>query len=362
MTNLLRFLVISGFLITFVCAISACVELSQGTPHGSWDAWAIWNVRARFMYRGDFAASFAPGSYIPHQDYPLLIPTLVASGWWLVGQETQLVPILVAAAFTFGTVALLVAVIRSYTDWYLALASGAILLATNNFIRFGIGQVADIPLSFFILATLVSLYQAAQGKSRRWVIVAGITTGLATWTKNEGILFAGVCLVCIVIIRLFQQRKGRTDKLSLIAFVATLGPFLLLAVIYKALVPANDIVAGQGTSTLARVLDPSRYLVITRYFITNGIRLGQGSIVLLVLITLAVGLKKGQTDVIRLLGLILALMVLGYGFIYLITPLDLVSHIGTSMPRLLLHLWPSVLLVFFLAVDLPTLRKPSAIS
>ena len=34
------------------CALIAFILFSVAEPHGGWDAWAIWNLRARFLFRG----------------------------------------------------------------------------------------------------------------------------------------------------------------------------------------------------------------------------------------------------------------------------------------------------------------------
>ena len=51
---------------------------------------------------------------------------------------------------------------------------------------------------------------------------------------------------------------------------------------------------------------------------------------------------------------ILGAMLAGYFFVYLTTPHDLAWHVSTSMDRLLIHLWPSMLLAVFLYMGEPT--------
>jgi hypothetical protein len=50
---------------------------------------------------------------------------------------------------------------------------------------------------------------------------------------------------------------------------------------------------------------------------------------------------------------ILGTVMAGYFAIYLITPLDLGYHLGSSLERLLLQLWPIGLFVFFSGVREP---------
>jgi hypothetical protein len=46
----------------------------------------------------------------------------------------------------------------------------------------------------------------------------------------------------------------------------------------------------------------------------------------------------------------LALMFVGYFFVYVLTPMDLIWHLGTSLERLLLQMWPTFLFLLFLVI------------
>jgi len=72
-------------------------------PHGGWDAWAIWNLRARFIFRAGESWPQAFGAFMPHTDYPLLIPLSVVRGWAYLGSEVQIAPAATAAAGTNDT-------------------------------------------------------------------------------------------------------------------------------------------------------------------------------------------------------------------------------------------------------------------
>lgn len=58
-------------------------------------------------------------------------------------------------------------------------------------------------------------------------------------------------------------------------------------------------------------------------------------------------LKKGHA---RSSFLTLVLLVLGYIFVYLITPYDLSWHLATSLTRLLYHVYPSVIFLILISV------------
>ncbi|MEK6534682.1 MAG: hypothetical protein AABZ40_03350, partial [Thermodesulfobacteriota bacterium] len=50
---------------------------------------------------------------------------------------------------------------------------------------------------------------------------------------------------------------------------------------------------------------------------------------------------------------VLLLILAGYFFVYVTTPLDLGYHLATSLNRLFLQLWPSVIFLFFMAAGAP---------
>ena len=62
---------------------------------GGWDAWAIWNLRAHFLYRDSAVAwrdAFTETLDWSHPDYPLLVPAFVARGWKSLGRESTCCP------------------------------------------------------------------------------------------------------------------------------------------------------------------------------------------------------------------------------------------------------------------------------
>src|SRR5262249_17955866 len=50
---------------------------------------------------------------------------------------------------------------------------------------------------------------------------------------------------------------------------------------------------------------------------------------------------------------VLLLMIAGYSVVYLVTPQNLAFHLDTSLERLLMQLWPTALLAYFLWVATP---------
>jgi hypothetical protein len=351
-----------GLVITFLLAAYLFISISLLLPHGYWDSWGIWNLRARFLFRGGENWTAVFSHLVRHAEYPYLVSASVFRGWAYCGIETKLVPIVFAGLFTFATPALLMASLAHIRTASQGVIASLLLVGMPYFITQGAGQYADTPLAFFILATfiLIYLYDEQYTPRSQYLICAGLTTALACWTKNEGLLF----LVSMVSARLLgrialKQRKQWATQL--IFFGLGLFPMLILLIYFKLQVPYNDLInqSYHRFMTIAwQVLNGSRYLYIIRYFIEQGLTFHHfimTPIPVLVIYLLCLGVDIKQQDKIFLLtaALCLGIMLTGYFFIYVMTPKNLEWHIHTSLSRLLLHLWPAFIFLFFIISQAP---------
>lgn len=344
-------------------------------PHGKWDAWLIWNMHARFLYRSGEAwrEVFAGGMDWSHWDYPLLLPLSIVRSWKYIGNESIHIPAAFALLFTLLTLGLLLYALmflRSRLQGYLA---AMILLGTPFFIAMGASQFADVPLAFFMLATLVLLFLPARCPENRSgaLVLSGIAAGLCAWTKNEGLLFLPIVTGSLFVTTLYAEGRRSAWK-GTVRFLAGALPILLIVVYFKTqLSPANDLMAGFGpAAAAAKLTDFSRYAEIAKAFFITGISFTQGlidlrvgmqpnpgavNILLLVVYLLLAGARidgRDRTGLVRTAAVLLLVMA-GYFFVYVLTPLDLGYHLATSLNRLFLQLWPSVIFLFFMAAGAP---------
>ncbi len=249
--------------VALASAIAVFILCTLSKPHGDWDAWAIWNLRARFLVRaGEFwRDAFSSQIAWTHPDYPLLIPGMVALLWTLAHSESMLAAAAVAFLFTFGIAGVLIAtlgVLRGKTQAFLA---GIVLLCGVSLIVMGANQYADAPVSFFVVATLGLLcLQERYPEDLRFSILAGLAAGLAAWTKNEGVLL----LVAVIVARAWANlRYGNRTKLipQFLRFGAGLAAPLAVILFFKfRFAPANDLLSrqpwpGDGASHRHQPLD-----------------------------------------------------------------------------------------------------------
>lgn len=379
--NWLLFVLRMAFAVALLAALYSAILRTIAHPNGDgWDAFAIWNLHARFLFRGGSHWHDGFSSLIPwsHPDYPLLLPAAIAHFWTGLGRESQIVPGLIGLVFTFSTVALLFSSLAMLRGRISALLGGLTLLATPFFIEQGSAQYADVPLSFFILAAIVLLSlcedSSAVGRHGGLVILAGISCGFASWTKNEGLLFllsiiASRLLVFVIApsrsvlpkasaergITLERARKFWT---SFAPFLAGLAPLLLLVAWFK----RSVAVPNELFSSIAfpKLLDASRYLVVLKWYGKDFLRFGDwlpipGTLLLMGLYFAAPGKRtQASTPNIPTSRIAVFMTLAGYFLIYLITPYDLYWHLRFSLNRLFLQLWPAVIFLFFLRIPCTT--------
>ena len=334
------------FLITLAIIFTRLIQISIANPFGQWDAWAIWNVRAKYLAGpGTWHSALSPLLTKSHPDYPLLLSSFIARVWKSSGAATQLAPAQTTLLFTAALIGLLVsgtALLRSAISGLLA---GFVLLSTLPFLWFSTSQYADIPLAFYLLAAFTLIFLDARTGSRApWpLLCAGLCAGFAAWTKNEGTAF----LVWILAVS-FAAARRRSFLL-----LAGAAPGILLALRLKVgLAPPSDLAIQSWSATLAKLHDPSRYVLIVRWFARDIYHLGTGvghPVVLLTILILALRwqIEERYKLPIAITAISLGLMLLTDVSVYLITPHDLAWHLETSMDRLIVQLWPSFLLLFF---------------
>lgn len=356
----------AGFIVISIAAVYLFTSISLFLPEGYADAWGIWNLRARFLYRGGegWQSVFSP--LVTHSEYPYLVSASVFRGWCYAGRESVLAPILLGGIFTFAIPLLLLAAMAHIRSPIQGMLASLLLLGMPYFIYQGAGQYADTPLAFFILATLilVALHDRAGAASPRLLVCAGLAAGLACWTKNEGLLFLFALMSARVLSALLLHRTKNFGA-DMLYFALGLLPVLLVLVYFKIQAPFNDLFSPSYSRLAAiasHLLSGSRYLYVLQKFIEQGLtfhRFIVSPLPVLALYLLCMGARVQPQDRNFLLtaALCLCIMAVGYFFIYVITPRDLEWHIRTSLNRLLLHLWPAVVLVFFLIAKAP--QKPA---
>jgi hypothetical protein len=351
-------------LAVFVAAVATAAVAfyahSTALPHGNWDAWAIWNLKARFIERGA-----ADGAWIDlfnrdiawsHPDYPLLLPWLIARGWTYAGRETVAVPIAYAALFSAGTVAVLVVSIARLRHTGAGLLAGAFLAAAPAFVTYGPVQCADVPLAFFLVTTVTLIAEAERAQRPSGWLLAGLAAGLGAWTKNEGAGFWIVSVMVFVGWVLLRSPRGRGRGPLLM--VAASAPLVLALAVFKSFVGVeNDVVNVRTLPMLfTNIIDAERVTTVLSAVgmeLWNGGAEWVGVLPILGLYVLVRGGYRSREAVVGRSAAVITIMLAAYTAVYVQTPLDLRWHLQTSVDRLLLQLLPAIIWIGSMAAEPP---------
>lgn len=338
-------ILVSGLMVVFFL-------LMQTRPFGTFDAYAIWNLKARFLFFNpdDWALAVSPDLFWKtHPDYPLLIPLNVLRLWQSVNQDTPRAAQLIAATYSVGVVAFTLAYVHYIYDRKAALIGGFVLLSAPAIIFTGTAQTADIPLSFYMLTSGAMLFSASRKNAPRLMVLAGLLGGLAAWTKNEGAIYL---IILTFLMTLFFRKKS-----WLLPFAAGVALPLITVAIFKFFYapPGDMVLAAPLNSTLANLVNIDRHFVIIKAVINNIGHVGGLSVPVIMCLGVAlVTAPKLPTDERKthnILWLLVCLVMLSYYGVYLLTPHPLEWHIRYSMDRLVWQVFPLVLLLVALRFE-----------
>jgi hypothetical protein len=346
------------------------VQMATALPVGAWDAWALWNFRAKFLAGpgGVWRYALSPLISNSHPDYPLLLPAFVARVWKASGNMDAIAPLVTALLFFAALLALLMSVIALMRGTASALLAGLVILSTTSLLVWAPAQYADIPLAFYYLGAISLIFLEASSTSagRAALFWAGLCAGFAAWTKNEGIAFLACLAIIFVVFTLWKRRTpGALARAGWLVAGASPGVILTLWLKFF-LAPAVDPLVTQGASGLTRLHDFSRYAQVAGGFFNTVLGLGSGLTHPLILLAILAILVRWQIEeCYRFASLIasavLVLVFLSYCLVYLMTPYALAWQVQSSFDRLILQLWPSALLVFFVMLRRVVDPAPSSV-
>jgi len=348
-------LMIAGFV--FISSFLGVVNYARQRARGDWDAWMIYNRAARFIYRGQEAwqdAFSKDMDVIFHADYPPLLGLNIASRWDILSEETAYVPMFQGLLFSLASLVLCFGALTSLKS--LGQASlGMILLGGVSFFLHESGrQIADVPLAFYMLSSIVFLFFYYREKRAVLIAFAGFTAGLAAWTKNEGIYFL-LASTGVLVIAAFWKRSFQG---LLLYFIGLLLPLALLFYFKFQLAPPSEYLSGGSSKIIQDLMDVSRHRMIfdsfKNFFLHGGGWNNVGIFVILcVYFLLFYSRVQANQDAVFIGLAILACQIMGYYVFYLISPYDLKWHLAYSLGRLFVHIYPSIVFVVLVASQIP---------
>jgi hypothetical protein len=328
------------------------------TPHGAWDAWATWNMHARFLHRApdDLTLGFLPHmTSVTHTNYPLGLPGLVAQIWTILGSDTIWVPGMIGwlyAALTLILIFYAIQLLGAETNGFLSIL---LLTSTPIFISLAVIQYADVLIAAYILSAIILMVISLKHSklaSSRLFLLAGILFSIALWMKNEGV----VHLLILTTAWFVGHSMLHSPKEALKKFrVAAAGmlPLICLYLYFK----GTYATVNQYRDTLghyaAKLFDLNRIQYLAGEAFKHLATFDKWSLHAFFVLAAWIFLLRNLKSVpfyIRVPAFATFISILSFYVIMLIIPYDLTFQINTNMDRLFAQNWPTLIFLTFLAL------------
>lgn len=318
--------------------VIACVMLVQKSSgvsekYGGWDAWAIWNMHAKFLVSKEHWRNLFLNTTYGHPDYPMLLPGFIAFfGRMFAGRHMEIISFI----FNFSITLFIPVLIYFETIKKNILVAAAVLFLYINdkfFVFQGVSSYADTAVGFFFLCAFICMCQ--EDYHHKWAAIAGGCLGCCMWTKNEGVILT--IIFTLFYLRLLIRTGGVKYFLAGLAL-----PLLTLLVFKIGYAPANDLIAGQSSKTLMQAFDWSRYSMIYKSFTSTMNEKYYWVVVIFLLHILALVFKKKWPD--KQLTILITCLA-AYFMVYVFSTQGLEWHLSTSVDRLLHQLMPAMVYV-----------------
>jgi hypothetical protein len=353
--------------VTACVSLGAFLMLAVMAPHGEWDAWSIWNLRARFLFRGtEFASAFSPRLDWSHPDYPLLVPGAVALGWHAAGAELSWVAGVLQMLFLAAAAGAGAYTAGRLCGATMGVLAGCVILGATGMTRIAASLYADVPLAALCAMSgcFLLLGKRAEGSAAGLLLLSGLTAGLAAWTKNEGLLFCVVLAAAALLPSIWDGASRRRVR-EAIWLAPGIGAGLAVVGHFRYhMAPANDSVNAGALGTVgARLLDSGRLWTTLSGMAEAAFDFGSFLVPMVILAAIWFALVRWRTPdgLFWTAALMVALQLAGYFVFYAGFSTSLDWHLSTSAERILLHIWPLVVVVMMLVshpVAAPAVEKP----
>lgn len=319
--------------------VFSLIFLDTSERWGTWDAWTIWNLHAKFMVNSIHFQQMYLEPVYTGQDYPLMLPSLIALFWKLSGATSPMIPIIVSFIITLSATLVAYTALAQKSK-ALAVVLLAMMVGNVLFIQQGAYQYADTLLGLYLLLAVVCMYQCEGSRSPMLFVLMGILAASCGWVKNEGLL------IFIIISLTFAVRNIRSFTNILLYAAGAVLP-LAMAMYYKfAMAPSNDFLSQLNAGNITgHLLDFGRYYTILEYFVLN--IFVEHHLPLLVLLAAIFVFRAFRPSYP---GAIIIIASICYFLVYVVTQTDLMWNLGTSATRLFQHLFPAMLYVLFLGI------------
>ena len=227
-------------------------------PQILWDTLTVYAYLGKQIYCLNEIPLFfgSSGSIEWSGNYPILVPALYAWFNFSLGEVNDLLSRTIFPIFGLATLASTYAFSRRLHGSTAAIFSVYALLTTPIFfVHLAIGYI-DIVLTFYVTLALYFLQKAYDKGEMAYAILSGFISGLAAWTKYQGLFVPFIILAFWLLTRIggksHDANIGSLSLKALLIFIITASPWYLRNWILL----GNPVYPNMSTIFGGRNLDP----------------------------------------------------------------------------------------------------------
>jgi hypothetical protein len=349
-------------LVVLLLATGAMGQAWDRNPQGNWDAWSIWNLRAKFLAapnvgpndvapndmgsnrasRTPIARAWSPLLTETHPEYPLLLSAAIARCWGLPPSGpavSDIVPIAIGYTFFLSLIAVVTGGIAIARGALAGLIAGLTLAASGALLHEVPSQYADVPLAAYLGCAVVFLLIDSSIWRPIW---AGVFAGFAAWTKDEGAMFCVVLAILLAAACVWDRPRRREFPRVILGML----PGALTFGLFKAFL-APHVTAQFSAGVLSRLANMGRWEVVLAGVASQIASLGAGwfhPVFIVAAFAIGAGFRvdsRRDPYFPALLCSALAVAMLGgYCAAMVTSPDDSAWQTGTAAGRLMVQWWP----------------------
>jgi len=317
-------------------------------PKGGWDAWQVWNFKAKFLFLAgeNWQNLFDPDLWRTSPHYPLLLPFINVWVWLINGKADDFIPLATSVLFTLLTAGIVSAGIWQNSRNHFSALAGLLLLTLPLFNLLATSQYCDIVLSFYLLGAIITLGESLKKEKTCYALLAGLFTGFMSFTKPEGMV-AALLIVGMVMGLWFWSRIKNPKLFS----TANCGLFILALVVASVPTIAFHYLYSPGNQTFVNGFTSAdkpatieRLQTVLMFLFAEFKNAKWGWLWFLVLLGIVLGGKNSWTGKNAIAGIFLILYLLVIVAYYqLNTYFEIKWWLSVSLNRILFSLLPLAL-------------------
>jgi hypothetical protein len=177
---------------------------------------------------GNLARSFSP-----FRAHPLLLQTVLATEFAVLGHVSELGARLTIAAMGVGTVYVTYRLGSRLYGVTVGLVAAAVLALMPYHVFISRQVLLDVPAGFALLLSFAALYRYRGFETRRWLYLCGALAGVACVIKETMVIAAPAVIVYLAWAGLLRKTRVRDGFVALVLMGVMLTPFVATRLIFQ---------------------------------------------------------------------------------------------------------------------------------